>query len=147
MWQQQQQMQWQQQQQYYGQYYQPYMAHKPAFFEITPLQEYLQKRHFEDQYHHALGAQILALTSKVDAWLAEAAPLRTQAYDLVCGVIRDAYPELSLNFDVYGSMLTKLAIDTSDMDISVVGVSGEGRAAAMHLIHQRLNACSCVISN
>ena len=57
------------------------------------------------------------------------------SYELVCRVIRDTYPELSLNFDVYGSMATKLAIDTSDMDIAIYGISSESRPAAMALVH------------
>lgn len=57
------------------------------------------------------------------------------SYELVCRVIRDTYPELSLNFDVYGSMATKLAIDTSDMDIAIYGISSESRPAAMTLVH------------
>ena len=57
------------------------------------------------------------------------------SYELVCRVIRDTDPELSLNFDVYGSMATKLAIDTSDMDIAIYGISSESRPAAMTLVH------------
>jgi DNA polymerase sigma len=47
------------------------------------------------------------------------------SYELVCRIVRDTYPELSINFDIYGSMATKLAIDTSDMDIAIYGINSD----------------------
>ena len=58
--------------------------------------------------------------------------------DLICKVARDTFPELSLSFDVYGSMATKLAIDTSDMDIAIYGIQPEARGQALLTLHEKL---------
>jgi len=128
--------------------------HKQPFFEIVSLSDALNldKRaaywqQHEDQFHLNLGEQLLAVQTKIDSWLLESEQHRLMSYELVCRVIRDTYPELSLNFDVYGSMATKLAIDTSDMDIAIYGISSESRPAAMTLVHQRLAKCESIVSN
>ena len=69
-----------------------------------------------------IGAQILEIQRKIDIWLAESDQARLLCFELICKIVRDTFPELSLTFDIYGSMATKLAIDTSDMDIAIYGV-------------------------
>ena len=61
--------------------------------------------------------------------------------------MRDTFPELSLSFDVYGSMATKLAIDTSDMDIAIYGIQPEARAQALQVLHEKLKECTSVSQN
>ena len=67
-------------------------------------------------------------------------------------------PEDSIEFKVYGSMATKLAIDTSDMDISIHGVvDSQGvmsnkdlrtlTVQAMERIHRYLDALEWIDSN
>lgn len=58
----------------------------------------------------------------MEGWLAEAEEARLLCFELISKIARDCFPELSLKFDVYGSMATKLAIDTSDMDIAIYGI-------------------------
>lgn len=58
--------------------------------------------------------------------------------ELICKIARDTFPELSLSFDVYGSMATKLAIDTSDMDIAIYGIQHEARSQALLTLHEKL---------
>jgi len=55
-------------------------------------------------------------------YLNEAEEARLLCFELISKVGRDTFPELSLRFEVYGSMATKLAIDTSDMDIAIYGI-------------------------
>lgn len=62
-------------------------------------------------------------------------------------VVRDTFPELSLRFDVYGSMATKLAIDSSDMDIAIYGIQPEARCSALQQLHTKLNECKSVTNN
>ena len=59
---------------------------------------------------------------EIDRRLAESEQARALCLELICRIARDTFPELSLTFDVYGSMATKLAIDTSDMDIAIYGI-------------------------
>jgi len=61
--------------------------------------------------------------------------------------VRDTFPELSLSFDVYGSMATKLAIDTSDMDIAIYGIQHEARAQALQVLHEKLKNWASVCQN
>ena len=67
-------------------------------------------------------------------------------------------PSERIDFKVYGSMATKLAIDTSDMDISIHGVvDSQGvmdsqqlrtlTVQAMERIHGRLDVCEWIESN
>ncbi len=67
------------------------------------------------------------MQSKVEGILAEAEEAHLHSYELIQKVVRDTFPELSLRFDVYGSMATKLAIDSSDMDIAIYGIQPEAR--------------------
>lgn len=64
----------------------------------------------------------------METLLSEAEEARILCFDLISKVARDTFPELSLSFDVYGSMATKLAIDTSDMDIAIYGIQAEARS-------------------
>lgn len=44
-------------------------------------------------------------------------------------------------------MATGLAIDTSDMDIAVVGIQAESRTKALEQIHNRLDGRDAIVSN
>jgi len=78
------------------------------------------------------------LQREIDSRLSESEQARALSLDLICKVARDTFPELSLSFDVYGSMATKLAIDTSDMDIAIYGIQPEARAQALQTLHEKL---------
>ena len=58
----------------------------------------------------------------MQAQLDEAAQARNMCFELLSECARDTFPELNLAFDIYGSMATKLAIDTSDLDIIIYGI-------------------------
>lgn len=105
-------------------------------YDVIPLVEQIQldKRHsgyweqHEIFFHSTLGNQIIQVQHMVDQYLAEAEEARILCFELISKVVRDTFPELNLDFDVYGSMATKLAIDTSDMDIAIYGIQSEARS-------------------
>lgn len=68
-------------------------------------------------------------------------------YELLTKVTRDTFPELNLTFDIYGSMATKLAIDTSDLDIIIYGIQPDYRQQALTRLHERLKNCKSAHSN
>ena len=88
-------------------------------------------------------------------------PIRTKAYENLLELARMTYSEVpkeNIEFRIYGSMVTKLAIDTSDMDISIDGVIDAKKLAesdnprhmtvsTMERIHERLNALEWVEVN
>jgi predicted nucleotidyltransferase len=44
-------------------------------------------------------------------------------------------------------MATKLAIDTSDMDIAIYGIQMEARSQALEQFHRKLKECKSVTGN
>lgn len=64
----------------------------------------------------------------MEGYLNESEAARDLCFELISKVARDTFPELSLTFDIYGSMATKLAIDSSDMDIAIYGIQSEARS-------------------
>ncbi len=64
----------------------------------------------------------------MEGYLKESEAARDLCFELISRVARDTFPELSLTLDIYGSMATKLAIDSSDMDIAIYGVQAEARS-------------------
>lgn len=68
-------------------------------------------------------------------------------FELLTKVTRDTFPELNLSFDIYGSMATKLAIDTSDMDIIIYGIQPDHRQQALSRLHEQLKLCKSASSN
>lgn len=54
---------------------------------------------------------------------------------------------MCLSFEVYGSMATKLAIDTSDMDIAIYGIPAENRSTCLQQLHGKLQECKSVFLN
>ena len=111
-----------------------------SFFKLQPLSDqpnrYYQQQ--EDRFHFEIGRQLTQLQREIDNRLSESEQARALCLDLICKVVRDTFPELSLSFDVYGSMATKLAIDTSDMDIAIYGIQPEARAQALQVLHEKL---------
>jgi DNA polymerase sigma len=75
----------------------------------------------------ALGEQILQMNTLIDSYLHEAEEAKRLSFELISQVARDTFPELSLDLEIYGSTATKLAIDTSDLDIAIYGVRIEAR--------------------
>ena len=79
----------------------------------------------EDRFYELIGSQISAMQSKIEERLSKVEPLRQDCFDKLFRIAKQTYDEVpskSIEFKVYGSMATKLAIDTSDMDISIHGV-------------------------
>ena len=65
------------------------------------------------------------MQGKIEERLAKVEPLRQDCFDKLFRIAKQTYDEVPsdrIDFKVYGSMATKLAIDTSDMDISIHGV-------------------------
>jgi len=72
-----------------------------------------------------LGRQIVRMQTKIERKLNKVDKLRQVVFDRIQQIAKQTYPEVPegrLDFEVYGSMATKLAIDTSDMDIAIYGV-------------------------
>ena len=91
----------------------------------------IQPHLYEEQWHRACGEALLALERRMQMHLDESEQARDMCFELLTKVTRDTFPELNLSFDIYGSMATKLAIDTSDMDIIIYGVQPECRSQAL----------------
>lgn len=101
------------------------------------------------------------MQSIIEDRLEKMEPLRVLAYEKLVSLTKLTYSEVpkdKIEMKVYGSMVTKLAIDTSDMDISVHGVIDEQELAAsgnprqltvsvMERIHERLNSFDWVEAN
>ena len=81
------------------------------------------------------------MEQKMQKHLDEAQAAREMCYELLTKVTRDTFPELNLEFDIYGSMATKLAIDTSDMDIIIYGIQPDCRSQALTQLHENLKKC------
>jgi DNA polymerase sigma len=103
--------------------------------------------HHEMAFHKTLGDQLLQLTKTIDDALDEAAQARQHCFDLIRNLATNTFPELALSFDVYGSMTTKLAIDSSDMDIAIYGIQQEARTAALQELSDKLKQYKCVRHN
>ena len=115
----------------------------------------------DDRFLMLIGQQILKMQSIIEQRLDKMEPLRDLAYEKLLSTAKLTYSEVPkdrIEFKVYGSMITKLAIDTSDMDISIDGVIDEQELAAsgnprqltvnmMERIHERLNALDWVEAN
>ena len=72
------------------------------------------------------------MQSIIEKRLEKMEPLRNLAYEKLLSTARLTYSEVPkerIEFKIYGSMVTKLAIDTSDMDISIDGVIDEKELA------------------
>lgn len=123
-------------------------------YELIPMvdQASLDRRNFrcdahEHSFHQILGDQILQVQTKMDHLLHEAEEARQLCFDLISKVARDCFPEMCLSFEVYGSMATKLAIDTSDMDIAIYGIPGDNRSSSLQQLHTKLQDCKSVFLN
>ena len=115
----------------------------------------------EEKFLALVGQQILQMQAIIERRLAKMEPLRNLAYEKLLSTAKLTYSEVPkdrIEFKIYGSMVTKLAIDTSDMDISIDGVIDERELAesgnprqltvsAMERIHERLNALDWVEAN
>ena len=72
-----------------------------------------------------IGKQIIVMQNQIEERLAKVEPLRQDCFDKLFEIAKQTYTEMppeKIEFTVYGSMATRLAIDTSDMDISIHGV-------------------------
>lgn len=70
-----------------------------------------------------LGKQILKVQSKIEDRLKQIEDLKTLTFTRIQQITKATFTDAqSLDFEIYGSIATKLAIDTSDMDIAVYGV-------------------------
>jgi len=70
----------------------------------------------------------------IEERLALVEPLRKDCFNKLFELAKQTYTEVpkdSIEFKVYGSMATKLAIDTSDMDISIHGVVDSGHSSGI----------------
>lgn len=79
----------------------------------------------EERFYELLGSQITDMQVKIENRLSRVEPLRQDCFDKLFKIAKQTYDEVpsdKIDFKVYGSMATKLAIDTSDMDISIHGV-------------------------
>jgi DNA polymerase sigma len=88
--------------------------------------------------------------------LADAEPKRTSIFEILKDTARKTFESRKLDFEVYGSMATGLAIDTSDLDISIAGAytrtsnpidDRKNLVAALASLHQNLNAIDCIRTN
>lgn len=83
--------------------------------------------------------------------IADAEPKRTQVYELLQTTAKNTFADRKLSFDIYGSMATGLAIDTSDLDIAVTGAfdsngTDERRnmVAALSALNKNLEGLGCI---
>ena len=97
----------------------------------------------------------------IETRLAEVEPLRQDCFTKLFDLVKQTYtevPQEQIEFKVYGSMATKLAIDTSDMDISIHGVvNSQGivdcqqlrklTVEAMERVHSHLDPLEWIDSN
>ena len=115
----------------------------------------------EDKFVELIGRQILKMQKMIEDRLEKMEPIRNKAYENLLELARLTYSEVpkeNIEFRIYGSMVTKLAIDTSDMDISIDGVIDAKKlsecdnprhmtVSTMERIHERLNALEWVEVN
>ena len=79
---------------------------------------------YVSEFYGVLDAQILKLQNDQEAKLAKTQKLRDQVFQMVKQRIEEVFQtrwseELKVKVDIYGSMATGLAIDSSDLDILV----------------------------
>ena len=78
----------------------------------------------EKCFYQLIGKQILKMQGIIEKKLAIVEPLRQACFKRLFEMAMNTFEkkENQIDFKVFGSMETKLAIDTSDMDISLYGV-------------------------
>ena len=115
----------------------------------------------EERFFELIGNQILNMQSMIEARLSMVECLRTDCFNNLFNLAKQTYDEVpseNIKFEIYGSMATKLAIDTSDMDISIHGVVDSLgvmdaqqlrilTVQAMERIHERLDPLEWIESN
>ena len=70
-----------------------------------------------------LGKQVLKIQSKVETRLSQIEEFKEATFSRIQQITKQTFADATnIDFQIYGSMATKLAIDTSDMDIAVYGV-------------------------
>ena len=70
-----------------------------------------------------LGKQVLKIQSKVETRLSQIEEFKEATFSRIQQITKQTFVDATnIDFQIYGSMATKLAIDTSDMDIAVYGV-------------------------
>ena len=89
----------------------------------------LQELSYVNQFYEVLDAQILKLKSDQEHKLQKSKILREKAFELIKAKILEVYRQKDKNkatqnknpvkVEIYGSMATGLAIDSSDLDILV----------------------------
>lgn len=61
------------------------------------------------------------ISGKIETRLAQVEEFKEVTFSRIQNIAKQTFND-SLEFEIYGSMATKLAIDTSDMDIAVYGI-------------------------
>jgi DNA polymerase sigma len=70
-----------------------------------------------------LGKQVLKIQSKIETRLSQIEEYKEVTFSRIQQIAKQTFSEATnIEFEIYGSMATKLAIDTSDMDIAVYGI-------------------------
>jgi DNA polymerase sigma len=117
----------------------------------------LQELNYVPEFYEVLDAQILKLKQDQENKLSKTRRLRDVAFDLIKEKIKKVYKmkdqgqyQHSVKVEVYGSMATGLAIDSSDLDILISdfidqssprfnGLTRQELIVEMQMIHQELN--------
>lgn len=66
---------------------------------------------------------MLKIQSKIETRLSQIEEYKEVTFSRIQQIAKQTFSEATnIEFEIYGSMATKLAIDTSDMDIAVYGI-------------------------
>ena len=114
----------------------------------------------EKIFFQCIGKQIMSMLKLIEERLAVVEPLRKAAFSRMFSIAKATFNKTDgqIEFKMFGSMETKLAIDTSDMDISLYGVIDQATLSssenprqdiveAMEKIHRRFDALDWVENN
>jgi DNA polymerase sigma len=73
------------------------------------------------KFFTSLGKQVFKIMAKIETRLAQIEEFKEATFSRIQQIAKQTFTN-DLEFEIYGSMATKLAIDTSDMDIAIYGI-------------------------
>mmetsp|Transcript_3333 Transcript_3333/g.3308 ORF Transcript_3333/g.3308 Transcript_3333/m.3308 type:complete len:218 (+) Transcript_3333:41-694(+) len=125
----------------YGQFGPTFQSPMMGYQMMYPSQmQFQQRRDFYDEAFFAiLDKEILEMKDDIQKKLSTNEKERMKAVELITQIIRSTYydPEEKIDVSIYGSMVTGLAIDSSDLDLLVSGVlSNQETILRIHVIKE-----------